>query len=435
MLATLATVQWIFLIAANVGVLAVLCYWGTVLWLAIQTSRRVPTAMDGAALARRSPSPRSVAVVIPAHNEEKAIARLIPTLRAQTFPRLRVFLALDRCTDRTEEVARSLIADDPRFEIVVISSCPEDWSGRSNALCVAVARAIEAGVPGTPGNAPPDLLLFADSDTQFHPECIGAAAALLESRDLDLLSFVSRMAYRSWFEWVVQPSVGMELFRQYPLIKANRTDGKKRAFANGQFLLFRREAYEAVGGFGAVRTELLDDMAMARAVSEGRGTLGRPGRTGVFLAQDMLLCSMYDTWEQFRKGWTRIYIETAKRRVKRLRAGMHCALWFGTLGPWGAAALTALGVSLIARAGSARGAHSWEWWAGAASTAIGAGTIVLHVLALVVAFRIGRTPMRAIPAFTIGSLMTARLLHGAARELRTGVPVKFGGKTFVREVR
>ena len=83
-------------------------YWSVGLWRIAATRRTLPTARAGLALAaaRTAPWP-SVAIVIPAHNEARVIAELIASLRAIDYPRLRVTLALDRCTDGTPDLART----------------------------------------------------------------------------------------------------------------------------------------------------------------------------------------------------------------------------------------------------------------------------------------------------------------------------------------
>jgi chlorobactene glucosyltransferase len=78
--------------------------------------------------------------------------------------------------------------------------------------------------------------------------------------------------------------------------------GRRRSLgaANGQFMLFRRSAYEAVGGHEAVRGHLVDDVALARALRErGEKVRNRNGRGWV-------VCRMYEdaagVWEGFSKN-------------------------------------------------------------------------------------------------------------------------------------
>ena len=59
------------------------------------------------------------------------------------------------------------------------------------------------------------------------------------------------------------PVVFSELAAQYPPHKV-RDDNSGVIAANGQYLLVRRAAYDAVGGHAAVATEILEDVALAR---------------------------------------------------------------------------------------------------------------------------------------------------------------------------
>lgn len=439
--------DWLSIIvraALGVTSLSVLVYWSAGLWRMYRSWRQVPGAAAGVEAGRGSS--RTVALIIPAHNEEVALARLIPTLRAQDHEHLRIVLCLDRCTDRSASVARELVGSDPRFQIMELALCRDGWAGKTSAVWAGVGsvlgqdriRHLSALVDRDPEDASrvtmpeaspdlPDLLLFADADTEFHPSCVRSAVGLLESRQLDLASYLSTMNHEHWFELVVQPAAGVELMRQYPLDRINRRSGRRRAFANGQFMLFRREAYEAVGGHAAVKDELLEDIALARAIQEGWYGYRTPtgGQVGVFLAGAMLKCRMYDSWTQFQNGWRRIYIEGAKRRISRLRAGAWCSAWFGAIGP--AVALATMPIVLL----SGGPAIAEE----RILLGIAIAALIVHAAALVGIHRMGQTPLWATLCFAAGSLLTARILLDAARDLAQGRSVRWGGKEYIRTPR
>lgn len=420
-----AVVLWIVLAAA----VALASYWGVALWRVAGLARSAPSPKMGLEHLRAHPSAARVAAIIPAHNEERALEVLLPTLAAQDYPWLSVVLCLDRCTDGSEAVARRLVGGDPRVTILPIERCPPDWSGKVHAVWTGVRAAL--------GSEPrPDVLLFADADTQMHPSCVSSAVGLLERGPVDVVSYLSTMTYDRWFEWVAQPAAGMELMRQYPIERVNRRDGRRRSFANGQFMMFRREAYEAVGGHEAVKDELLEDLALARAVREGWGGFARDGVPGggglatLALAGPMLTCRMYESWGQFEAGWRRIFVEGARRRTRRLIAGMHVCLWAGGLGP------------ILVAGGGALGA--WVWWRGEPSAAVGvaraasvasAVALAMQGAALVAIFRLTRTPMRAVAGFWVGSLLCAWVLWRAACDLRRGRPTRWAGRAYVRTPR
>lgn len=419
-------VHWAIAAAQGIlvaGGLVLAVYWGAALWRAIRTLRTVPRVEEGLAFARRSPSTKRVALIVPAHNEESAITRLVPSLLAQDYPHLSIILCLDRCTDATESRARALVGSDPRVTILPITQCREGWAGKTSAVWTGVQHALTTN---------PDLLLFADADTIFAADCVTAAAGLLEWRDLDLVSFLSTMTYDRWFEWLAQPAAGVELMRHYPLERINRRSGRRRAFANGQFMLFTRDAYTTVGGHAAVKDELLEDLALARAVQEGWNgfkstTAGEStAALGVFFAGRFLRCRMYDTWPQFCEGWKRIFIEGAKRVPRRLRQGELCALWFHAVGPALALAASVVMLALLSGTDHTRAAITLGFTA---------APLLLMALALALSFARSHTPWRAIPAFPIGAWLAARILREARRDLNAGTPVKWAGKEYLRKPR
>ncbi len=383
-------------------------YWLVAMYRIARTMSTIPTARAGLLLPARPGTPLSVCVIIPAHNEEDVITGLVRSLRAQDYPAMRVVLALDRCTDATLVAAREAIESDERFHVIEITECPVDWAGKVNA----VRRGAESAAAQ---NA--DLLLFADADTLFDPACVRATVAMLEHRNLDMLSLVSTLTATRWHEVLVQPAAGFELMRQYPLVSANR-DADRRAFANGQYMLFRAAAYRAMGGHEAVHDELLEDLALARLAAHHNR------RAGVFLADRMLTCRMYPDWPSFRRGWQRIYTEAANCKPARLAESAWRVRLTGALAPLCPWALLALALTLdrsdvgrvpLAVFGLLSGA---VWAAGIAWV-----------------YRLSRAPVWAFPGHIAGSWLVARILSDAARDLRRGTPMRWGGREYVREAR
>jgi glycosyltransferase involved in cell wall biosynthesis len=308
--------------------------WGMVWFLVRHSGRVIPTLRLGQRLAAVDPPTAWVCVVVPAHNEQRVIAGVIRSLRAETYPQLRVVLALDRCTDETASLARAEIAGDERFEIVEIDMCPDDWAGK--------VHAVHSGVTRSRGAQDAKYLLFTDADTIFEPGCIAASLALMRHRQLDLLSILSTLTHDAWFERVVQTAATFELMRQYPLTRANGLKGR-RAFANGQFMLFTREAYDSIGGHAAVKGAVMEDVALARLVVDRRRN------PGVFLAAGLFHCRMYADWAQFRRGWKRIYTEAANRKAARLSVSAWRIRFLGTVLPLWTLGCGLYGAFLVSR--------------------------------------------------------------------------------------
>ena len=335
------------------------------------------------------------------------IAGLVASLRAETYAQFRVVLALDRCTDDTAALARAAIGDDDRFEIIGIEACPDDWVGKVHAA--------HAGFTRSRGAADAEFLLFADADTLFSPGCIASALALMRQRKIDLLSLLSTLTYETWFERVAQTAAALELMRRFPLMLANGVDRDRfRAFANGQFLLFRRDAYTAIGGHDAVKDSLFEDVALARRIAVARR------KAGVFLADGLFHCRMYADWPQFRRGWKRIYSQAADSKAKRLSLWRSQARWLGTIVPVWMLAAGPLGVLIAAR-------DPWRGWT--VLVLFAAGFIAwLGALARINAM--ARAPLWTAPLHIIGAWLIGGILAEAARDVRSRTPTLWGGREY-----
>lgn len=402
----------LFILAVTLAVLSavLLGYWAVVAWHIARTMLQVPMARAGIALANADPPRSSVAIVIPAHNEERVLPLLIASLRQLDYPAFHVVLALDRCTDASVRVSREAIGDDPRFQIVEISACPEGWAGKVNAVWTGLRASTAAPTA--------DYLVFADADTLFDRDGLRAFVALARHRRLDLLSLLSTLTHDRWFERLAQPAAGMELMRQYPIIRANR-DERRRAFANGQFMMFRREAYDQIGGHASVREALLEDLALARAVHH-HGL-----RPGVFLADGLLTCRMYPTWPAFRKGWKRIYTEAANRKAARLRRSALQVMIFGSWLPLASVA----GLILLALP------DAREFAGRDAMLVVSGAALLIYFAVSAWTYHVGRSPLWAVPGHPVGSWLVSRILREAARDLDTGRPTEWGGRQYTREGR
>lgn len=394
-------------------------YYGVVLWRARQTAAGLPTTREGLLLPSPDGGWPAVCIIIPAHNEAGIIEHLARSLVAQDYPNLRIVFSLDRCTDDTEGVVRrACSADgtmDARVEIVRVAACPEGWAGKTHAAW--------RGVRDSRGAKEAELLLFADADTVFDAGLARAAVGLLHARRLDLLSLLSELTCETWFERLVQPAAGFELIRQYPLDMVNR-EARPRAFANGQFMLFRRSLYDAIGGHERVKHELLEDIALARYLDIVRKEM--PSRWGVLMTDGMLRCRMYRDWAGFRRGWKRIYTEACLRRPRQLREWMWRQVVCGAALP-GAGAASAVGGVFVLRAGD--GPLGW------ALLGAGAAALAVFMGAMMRVYRDqGVHPGWAL-TYPFGAGHVAAILREAARDLERGTKTIWGGREYAREVK
>jgi len=247
-----------------------------------------------------------VSIIVPARNEEASLGDCLQSLLAQTGVEYEIIVVDDGSTDRTRAVAESF------GEVRVISpkALPPGWTGKNNAAI--------AGVEAARGN----WLLFTDADTVHLPGSLARALAEAKREHADLLSYSPEQVVVTFWERALMPVVFAELASEYPPEKVRDPDSGIVA-ANGQYILVRREAYEAAGAHVAVAHEILEDVALAKVFR-------RAGYRVYFrYGGDAVRTRMYHSWAQLRDGWTKnlhLLFPRAVRRASRI-AGWWVIAW------------------------------------------------------------------------------------------------------------
>jgi GT2 family glycosyltransferase len=393
----LAALTWILLVVNAAGA----AVWAIVAWHVARILHDRPTVRRGLELAL--PHPPRVSVVVPVHNEERVIERCAGALRGQRYDDLEIVFVLDRCTDRTREILTAHARGDDRIALIENDACPEGWAGKCHAARLGAERATGA------------YLLFCDADCFFDPDLVRAAVALAEAHDLALLSLLSTLTATHRFERVIQPVATTNLVRLFPIERVDRAH-PPRPFANGQFMLFRRGAYESIGGHAAVKADLLEDIAFARAVRAA----GKRG--GVFLADGMLVVSMYESFAAFKAGWKRIFVEACRRKTRRLRENAWRILGVGVVVPAAQLLSLALGAVQIGAGAPVLG-----------GALLGAAAVVwiLQIPSLVAAYGLCGAPRSAVLLYPIGAWVVGRIMLDAARDLVERRPIRWGGREYI----
>lgn len=245
-----------------------------------------------------------VTVVIPARNEARNIALCMQSVLRSHYPLLEVVVVDDRSTDGTGIIAREVARSDKRVQVVDAPPLPEGWLGKQWA-CVqgaAVARG--------------ELLCFTDADTMHGSELLTRSVAMLRHHHLDFVTVAGRQRLVTYWERVVQPHMFTLLALRYGGPAAvNRSPRVVDKIANGQFMIFTRDAYDEIGGHEAVRGRVAEDLALAQLLFE------RGKRTMVALGLKQLSTRMYGSLSEIVRGW-----------MKNVYAGGLDAAPFGTVG-------------------------------------------------------------------------------------------------------
>ena len=213
--------------------------------------------------AAERPAPLRVAVIIPARNEAKTIRRALASLTTQNYSGpWHIYVVDDHCEDRTAELARE--SSGPEL-LTVIQAPPigDGWTGKLWALAEGVAKA---------ESFQPDFALFSDADIVHAPDSISQLVARAESGGYDLVSTMVKLQCETLAERALIPAFVFFFFMLYP--PAWTSDPKRAtAGAAGGCILMRWTALERIGGIAAIRGELIDDCALAKAVKKTGGKL------------------------------------------------------------------------------------------------------------------------------------------------------------------
>ena len=227
----------------------------------------------------------SVSAIVPARDEQATIARAVLSLAAQ--PEIGEIIVInDQSTDGTRAILEELAASVPRLQVLETKQLPAGWVGKNYAVSLGAAQARG------------DWLLFTDADAVHLEGSTARALRDAATSGAALVSYSPEQEMRTWWERAVIPIVYARLARKFSYDAVN-DPGSPAAAANGQYLLIRRDVYEAIGGHGSVAGEVLEDVALARRAKQAGYALHfAPG-------QGIARVRMYRSFAEMWQGWTK----------------------------------------------------------------------------------------------------------------------------------
>jgi len=221
-------------------------------WREFARRTDTPTADAGA--------PRIVAVV-PARDEADVVGRAIASLAAQRAPGyFHIVLVDDHSSDGTGAIAAASAGRD-LLTVVRAEPLAAGWTGKLWAVAEGVRHAAALQ---------PDFLLLTDADIVHPPDNAAHLAARAQAENYDLVSYMATLACRTPAERALVPAFVFFFFLLYPPTWI-RSARHTTAGAAGGCMLIRYRTLERIGGIAAIRGELIDDCALARAVKRAGG--------------------------------------------------------------------------------------------------------------------------------------------------------------------
>ncbi len=228
-----------------------------------------------------------VSVLVPARDEEARIGACLEALARQDYRALEVLVLDDCSSDRTAEVARSFEGRVRGLRVVAGEPLAPGWVGKPHA-CARLAR-----------EARGEWLLFTDADVELAPSGVARGLALARATRADLLTALPAQRTGSFAEALAIPLLYFVVAGFLPMFAIPFVRWPRLAAASGQFMLFRREAYERAGGHEAVRGEIVEDVALAVAVR-------RAGlRLVIANGRELAGCRMYTSWFEVVEGFSK----------------------------------------------------------------------------------------------------------------------------------
>jgi glycosyltransferase involved in cell wall biosynthesis len=238
-----------------------------------------------------------LSIIVPARNEAHNLRRLLPSLLVQHYPgHLEIIVVDDNSEDETAEVVdcefqyfrqnskhRQLNAEYRHFSrdlrLIRVTDLPPGWLGKPHAAHIGAAAARG------------QWLLFTDADMVHDQNSAASAVAYAETNDLHGLSLFPRQETRGLADSAVLMVAFIGLFAGQP---------RKTTMLNGQYVLLRRDVYEASGGFAAVCSEMLEDLAFGKLLAN------QGYRAPIMRGETLASVHMYDDWRQMWHSVTRI---------------------------------------------------------------------------------------------------------------------------------
>jgi chlorobactene glucosyltransferase len=223
-----------------------------------------------------------VSIVLPVRNQANTVSDCISSLVELQYDKKEIIVVDGDSTDGTRKI---LTGFGPKIKVVEEDPLPQGWVGKNWACHLGYKQATG------------DLLLFTDGDSVHSRDSLTKTASFLEKTKVDLVTLAPATILHTFWEKLLQPPI-FWLIMMFVGGKWVNDDNKPRwALGNGQYMLFRRAAYEKVGGHSAVRDRIAEDYSLGRLI-KAQGL-----RLRMVTASDSLGVRMYSSLPEIWRGW------------------------------------------------------------------------------------------------------------------------------------
>ena len=202
-----------------------------------------------------------VSVLIPARNEERNIKKCICSLLKQNYPHLEVIVLDDNSTDQTFRIVKELSRYSKKLKVVKGRELPPNWYGKTWA-CHQLSQ-----------KARGEWFLFTDADTTHRPNSVSRALAAAQKNKAIFVTCIPGLTTKTWSERLYLPLIHFAFVVLLPFKLINYSSDSRLSFSIGPFMLIKRDFFLSCGGYEAVKSEIVDDMALAKVVKQKGGKI------------------------------------------------------------------------------------------------------------------------------------------------------------------
>ncbi len=277
--------------------IGVACTWAWLLKSMIDSHLKTPRLDDFEDAGGRKPS---VSVIVPARNEQHYIKRCLDSLAAQDYPDCEIIAIDDSSEDDTGGIIAEFAKKNSGTVHVSADPKPDGWMGKNWACMEGYKRATG------------ELLLFTDSDTKHAPNIVSLAVAHLQSRNLDALTVIPRMACNDFWTRITLPMISTFLHTRFSALRVN-DPSKDTGYFFGSFFIIKRGAYNAVGAHEGVRQEIIEDGALGKKIKES-GHIMRMV-SGYGLLEAVWARDRSTLWHALRRLMVPLYLQNSRVAV------------------------------------------------------------------------------------------------------------------------
>ncbi len=220
-------------------------------------------------------NPPLISILIPARNEAGNISICLKSLLKQDYPNLEIIVLNDNSTDGTSKVVKVIAEKDNRVRLVEGAPLEDGWIGKNFA-----SHQLAKYAKG-------EYFIFTDADTLHFPKTISSAFGALITTKVDALSIYPRQIMVTFAERMTVPIINIALQCFIPFILIKKSKSPLFCTAIGQFMMFKREAYEKIGGYESIKGNMVDDIQISKRVKKSGY------KFMVFDGRNTIYCRMY----------------------------------------------------------------------------------------------------------------------------------------------